>query len=117
MVAMLEQLQQDPTIAERLPSMEGAMVRAALDGAAVYEIAQGHEVTEGAVWEVLATVARAATGRSVEPVTTGGFGSDTTSGITGGYGATGFGDIGNDAPNPNPSEPSFAEAEEEAKTK
>lgn len=112
MAALLEKLEQDPSIAERLPTMEGDMVRAALEGESVYEIAQAHAVTEGAVWEVLANVARAATGQGVAPVVTGGFGSDTTPGLTGGYGATGFGDIGNEAPNPNLSEPSLGEDEE-----
>lgn len=111
MAAYLEQIEQDPTIAERLPTMEGAMVRGALDGDNVYAIAQEHEVTEGAVWEVLANAARMAAGHSVEPVITGGFGSDTTPGVTGGYGATGFGAIGNEAPNPNLGEPSLAEEE------
>ncbi len=111
MAALLEQLKQDSTIAERLPHMEGTLVWAALDGDNVYAIAQAHEVIEGAVWEVLANAARMATGRGVDPVTTGGFGSDTTPGLTGGYGATGFGAIGNEAPKPNLSEPSFAEDE------
>ena len=88
------------------------MVRAALNGSTIYEIAQVHEVTEAAVWEILGRVARAAAGQGVEPVVTGGLGSDTTPGLTGGYGATGFGDIGNETPNPNPSEPSLSEAED-----
>lgn len=67
--------------------MAGEMARATLNGAAVYEIAQVHEVTEAAVWEGLGRVARAASGQGVEPVVTGGFGSDTTAGLTGGYGA------------------------------
>ncbi|MCE7984793.1 MAG: hypothetical protein DYG89_26775 [Caldilinea sp. CFX5] len=113
MAALVEKLGQDPTLAARLPAMEGEMVRAALDGESVYEIAQTHAVTEGVVWDVLSRVARAASGQGVEPVVTGGFGSDTTPGLTGGYGATGFGDIGNEAPNPNRSEPSFAEEEAE----
>jgi hypothetical protein len=111
MAALLAQFKQDPTIAERLPNMEGAMVQAALDGDNVYAIAQEHAVTEGAVWEVLTNAARMATGHGVEQVETGGFGSDTTPGVTGGYGATGFGAIGNEAPNPNLREPSFAEDE------
>lgn len=114
MAALLDQLAEDPTIAERLPELEGAMVRSALDGETVYEIAQTHAMTEGAVWDVLARAARSATGEGVEPVVTGGFGSDTTPGVTGGYGATGFGAIGNEAPNPNLSEPSLAEDEEAA---
>lgn len=113
MAALLAKLEQDPTLAERLPAMEGDMVRAALDGETVYEIAQTHAVTEGVVWDVLSRVARTASGQGVEPVVTGGLGSDTTPGRTGGYGATGFGDIGNEAPNPNVSEPAFTEEEEE----
>lgn len=113
MAALLAKLAQDPVIAEGLPAMEREMVRAALAGESIYEIAQTHAVTEGAVWEVLSNVARAATGAGVEQVVTGGFGSDTTPGLTGGYGATGFGDIGNEPPHPNVSEPSFAEEETE----
>ncbi|MEZ4675966.1 MAG: hypothetical protein R2932_17200 [Caldilineaceae bacterium] len=73
MRTLLEQLQQDPSIAERLPTMEGTMVRAALDGDNVYAIAQEHEVTEGAVWEVLTNAARMATGHGVDQVVTGGY--------------------------------------------
>lgn len=109
MAALLAQLEQDPTIAERLPAMEGTMVRAALDGDTVYAIAQEYQMTEGAVWEVLVNAAHMATGHGVDQVVTGGFGSDTTPGVTGGYGATGFGAIGNEAPNPNLREPSFEE--------
>ena len=35
----------------------------------------------------------------------GGLGSDTDPGVTGGYGETGFGSIGNEPPVPNPGEP------------
>jgi hypothetical protein len=35
----------------------------------------------------------------------GGLGSDTDPGVTGGYGDTGFGAIGNDGPIPVPGEP------------
>lgn len=113
MAALLEMLQQDLSLAESLPSVEGEMVRAALNGSTIYEIAQVHEATEAAVWEILGRVARAAAGQGGDPVVTGGLGSDTTPGLTGGYGATGFGDIGNEAPNPNLSEPSLGEDEGE----
>lgn len=112
MAALLEKLQQDPSLVESLPTVEGEMVRAALNGATIYEIAQVHEVTEAAVWEILGRVARTAAGQGVEPVVTGGLGSDTTPGRTGGYGATGFGDIGNEPPHPNRSEPSLGESGE-----
>lgn len=100
MATLLEKLQQDPSLAESLPSVEEEIVRAALHGSTIYEIAQVHAVTEAAVWEILGRVARAATRQGVEPV------------VTGGYGATGFGNIGNEAPTPNRSEPSLSEAED-----
>lgn len=98
MAALLEKLQQDPSLAESLPSVEGEMVRAALNGSTIYEIAQVHEVTEAAVWEILGRVARAATGQVVDPVVTGGLGSDERAGHTG------IGDIGTEPR--NRSEPS-----------
>lgn len=38
-------------------------------------------------------------------VETGGLGSDTDPGVTGGYGDTGFGSLGNEPPFPTPEEP------------
>ena len=108
MAALLEKLQQDPSLAESLPSVEGEMVRAALDGSTIYEIAQVHEVTEAAVWEILGRVARAAAGQGVEPVATGGLGSDTRAGHTG------SGEIGNEPINPNRHEPSLGETAADA---
>jgi hypothetical protein len=90
---VVEQLNQDPSLAERLPSQEAAMVRSAMDGRTVYEIASDHEVSEAAVWRVLGAAARQASGQATHPVETGGFGSDTDPGVTGGYGATGFGGL------------------------
>lgn len=72
MASLVEKLEQDPTLADQLPAMEGDMVRAALNGEMVYEIAQRHAVTEGAVWDVLSRVVRASSGQGVEPVITGG---------------------------------------------
>ncbi|HEX2910643.1 MAG TPA: hypothetical protein VH186_07525 [Chloroflexia bacterium] len=91
MAQLVEQLRQDPGLAESLPSKEGALVRDALEGQSVYEIAQNHRVSEQAVWSTLRNAARAASGKSIQPVETGGFGSDTDPGVTGGYGETGFG--------------------------
>jgi len=51
------------------------------------------------------SAARAAAGRGVEQVETGGFGSDTDPGVTGGYGETGFGSLGTEPPFPTPEEP------------
>lgn len=105
MVSLVEQLRTDPGIAESLPGIEGQMVRAAMDGQSVYEIAQQQQVSERRVWDVLSSAARAATGREVHQVETGGFGSDTDPGVTGGYGETGFGSIGNEPDVANPEEP------------
>ena len=103
---LVEKLQQDPGLAEGLPSLEGGMVRDALSGQTVYEIAQNYRVSERAVWDVLSAAARAASGTSApQQVETGGFGSDTDPGVTGGYGETGFGSLGNESGVAIPEEP------------
>lgn len=74
------------------------MVRDAIAGQNVYEIAQTYRVSETAVWGVLTNALRNVTGAAVQQVETGGLGSDTDPGVTGGYGETGFGSIGNEGP-------------------
>ncbi|WP_025745719.1 hypothetical protein [Kallotenue papyrolyticum] len=70
------------------------MVGAALDGRTLYAIAQQYGTSEEAVWRILGAAARlAAEAPSPQRVATGGFGSDTDPGVTGGYGATGFGSL------------------------
>ena len=97
MARLVEQLEQNPGLADSLPSDEGAMVRDAVAGQQVYEIAQNHRTSEEAVWRALSSAARMATGQTpAQPVETGGFGSDTDPGITGGYGDTGFGSLSAD---------------------
>ena len=102
---LVERLQNDPGVAERLPGREGAVVRDAMAGQDVHAIAQTHQMGEQAVWELLSSAARAASGSPVEQVETGGLGSDTDPGVTGGYGETGFGSLGNEPPFPTPEEP------------
>lgn len=98
MARLVDQLQQTPGLAESLPSAEGEMVRAAINGQSVYEIAQDHRTSEETVWNALSNAARLATGNlPAHPIETGGFGSDTDPGVTGGYGATGFGDLSVDS--------------------
>lgn len=99
---LVEELQQNPGLVEQLPSREGAMVRDALEGQSVYDIAQNYRVSEAAVWGTLGNAARFAVGG---PVESGGFGSDTAPGVTGGYGDTGFGSLGNEPPYPVSEEP------------
>lgn len=90
---LVELLNRDPSLSARLPSREGAMVYAAVEGKTVYEIASEHGVSEAAVWQVLGNAARQAAGQEIHPVESGGLGSDTDPGVTGGYGSTGFGDL------------------------
>ena len=105
MARLVEDLQQAPGLAEGMPSQEGQIVRDALGGLSVYEIAQQHRISERTVWDVLGNAARAASGQAVQQVETGGFGSDTDPGVTGGYGETGFGSLGNESAPAIPDEP------------
>ncbi len=105
MARLVDQLQQDPGMPDALPSQEGQIVRDALAGLDVYQIAQQHSMSERAVWDILSNAARAASGRAVSQVETGGFGSDTDPGVTGGYGETGFGSLGNETGPAIPEEP------------
>jgi len=103
---LVEQLREMPGLAEQLPGDQGEIVRAALDGRPVYEIANDLRLVPEYVWEVLTNAARMASGKApVERAEVGGLGSDTDPGVTGGYGDTGFGSIGNEPPIPTPGEP------------
>jgi hypothetical protein len=103
---LVEKLELMPGLAQTLPGDQGALVQDALDGKKVYDIANDHRVPESYVWEVLGNAARLAAGQGFEERTEiGGLGSDTDPGVTGGYGDTGFGAIGNEGPIPNPGEP------------
>ncbi|MGH2544991.1 MAG: hypothetical protein ACRDIB_19535 [Ardenticatenaceae bacterium] len=94
MARLVEPLRQMPDIAETLPDLEGQIVRAALEGQNVHEIAQALETSEAAVWELLGNVARYVTGQVPDRrVETGGMGSDTDPGVTGGYGETALGSL------------------------
>ena len=106
MAQLVEKLQQAPGLAESMPSEEGQIVRDALAGQSVFEIAQQHSISERRVWDVVSNAARAAAGQTLHQVETGGFGSDTDPGVTGGYGETGFGSLGNDGGIAVPEEPS-----------
>jgi DNA-binding CsgD family transcriptional regulator len=102
---LVERLRQLPALAAELPGRESEIVQAALNGRSVYEIAQQHNMSEEAVWSTLGNAARAASGQPLEQVETGGLGSDTDPGVTGGYGETGFGSLGNEPPIAVPEEP------------
>jgi hypothetical protein len=107
MAPLIKALRQNPSGGSDLADPTGAIVRAALAGQTVYQIAQDQEMSEEAVWRTLGDAARAAAGHPTQhPVETGGMGSDTDPGVTGGYGETGFGSLGLDPPEPIPEEPS-----------
>lgn len=75
---LIEWLRQDPTLPERLPPVQAAIIAAALDGTPVPLIAQDQRISEEAVWSILGDAARAVTGRTPsQPVVTGGMSSDT----------------------------------------
>ncbi len=106
MAQLVAQLREQPAIAGQLPHEIGALVQEALDGASVHEIAQSHGISTEAVWNMLGTAAQAASGQGpARRVETGGLGSDTDPGVTGGYGDTGFGALGNEPPVSIPEEP------------
>ncbi len=106
MQRVVAQLQQDPSLMDHLPEQVRAIVRAALEGQSVYEIAQQQQLSEAAVWSYLSNAARAAGGQPVpQQAESGGLGSDTDPGVTGGYGDTGFGSLGNEPPEPISEEP------------
>ncbi len=105
MEQLREQLRQNLALVEQMPGDEGQMVRDALDGMDVYAIAQRHSVSEDAVWRALGSAVQGMRGMPSRPVETGGLGSDTDPGVTGGYGDTGFGSLGNETPEPIPDEP------------
>src|SRR5918997_4530509 len=86
MRSLVEQLRKDPGLAGQLPSAEGAIVQAALNGQSVHAIAHDRGISEQAVWTALSGAARLASGRApTQPVETGGLGADTDPGITGGH--------------------------------
>ena len=103
---LVDQLRQMPGLAATLPGDQGEIVGLALEGRPVYEIANDLRLAPEYVWDVLGNAARMAAGRApTERAEVGGLGSDTDPGVTGGYGETGFGSIGNEGPLPSLDEP------------
>lgn len=106
MAGIVDLLRQDPGVTARLPEDMARIVNEALAGASVYDIAQRHRMSEEAVWDLLGNAARLASGHApASRAETGGLGSDTDPGVTGGYGDTGFGSLGNEPPIAVPEEP------------
>ncbi len=106
MAGLVDQLRQAPGLTATLQGLDGDIVQEALNGLSVHEIASNHRVSEQTVWSTLGRAAQAAAGHTpAQRPETGGLGSDTDPGVTGGYGDTGFGSLGNEPPFPTPEEP------------
>jgi len=106
---LVSRLQRSIARIQRLPQPERRIAQLALEGREVHEIAQRVEMAEDAVWRILATVAgekpEGVASGDVAPFEGAGLGADTDPGVTGGYGDTGFGSIGNEPDVPVPEEP------------
>lgn len=106
MARLVRELARRPGLVEQLDEQERAVVRAALDGQSIHEIASEQRLEEAAVWRILDDAARWAIGKPpTRAPEQAGLGSDTEPGIHGGYGDTAFGSLGNEPPIPNPEEP------------
>jgi len=98
---LVEQIRQAPAEVRRLPDRERHIAQLALSGYDIHSIAQRANISEGAVWDFLDNLARTASGALPErPREIAGMGADLDPGVTGGYGDTGFGEIGAEPPAP-----------------
>ena len=89
-----------------LPDLQQSIAYGVLHGRSIHEIAQENGVSEDAVWNMLESTTRLFAGSALSSqAETGGFVSDADPGVSGGYGDTGFGSIGNEPPYPTPEEP------------
>ena len=104
-----EKLSAQPGVVRTLPSDEQVIAQMIADGLKPYEIAMAHGISEDAVWTTVRSLMNAVMAPSQSTASRGyetaGMGSDTDPGVTGGYGDTGFGAIGNEPPEPVTEEP------------
>lgn len=89
-----------PGLVESLPDREQRIAEMIVEGQRPYEIAMAEGISEDAVWTFVRSLANATMAPSRPIFTRGyetaGLGADTDPGVTGGYGDTGFGAIGNE---------------------
>ena len=104
-----EKLSAQPGVVRTLPGDEQVIAQMIADGLKPYEIAMAHGISEDAVWTTVRSLMNAVMAPSQSTASRGyetaGMGSDTDPGVTGGYGDTGFGAIGNEPPEPVTEEP------------
>ncbi|MCL4534736.1 MAG: helix-turn-helix transcriptional regulator [Bacteroidetes bacterium] len=95
-----DRLKSVPGLVESLSDQEQRMAQAIAEGRRPYEIAMSEGISEDAVWTFVRALnnATVATGQRAlsRGYETAGLGADTDPGVTGGYGDTGFGAIGNE---------------------
>ena len=95
-----------PGLVQSMPGQEQRVARGVAEGRKPFDIAAEEGISEDAVWTVVRALQNATSGQpSSRGYETAGMGSDTDPGVTGGYGETGFGSIGNEPPVPLPGEP------------
>ncbi len=98
--ALAERINSTPGFVETLPDMERHIAQQVAEGRMPYEIAMDEGISEQAVWNFVRSLANSIAAPSGQIVgrgfETAGLGSDTDPGVTGGYGETGFGSIGNE---------------------
>jgi hypothetical protein len=103
---LVTRLAGQPGLVESMPGQERRIARGVAEGRKPIDIAAEEGISEDAVWTVVRALQNATSGQvSSRGYETAGMGSDTDPGVTGGYGETGFGSIGNEPPVPLPGEP------------
>ncbi len=95
-----DRLNSVPGLVESLPDQEQRMAQRIADGQRPFEIAMAEGMSEDAVWTFIRALSNAAAAPGLRTLSRGyetaGLGADTDPGVTGGYGDTGFGAIGNE---------------------
>lgn len=108
-----ERLKGLPGLVRTLPDQEQRVAEMIAEGRRPYEIAMETGMSEDAVWTLVTSLTNAtmapSRGISTRGYETAGLGADTDPGVTGGYGDTSFGSIGNEPPEPITEEPEEGE--------
>ncbi len=106
---LADRLNGAPGFVEGLPEQEQRVAEMVAQGRRPFEIAMEQGISEEAVWTMVRALANAtiapSQGVRSRGYETAGLGADTDPGVTGGYGDTGFGAIGNEPPEPVTEEP------------
>ncbi|HEU4329244.1 MAG TPA: hypothetical protein VFS21_39265 [Roseiflexaceae bacterium] len=81
---LVAQIRQSPGLAEQFPDQEASVLRGALGGQDLYQLAQRHRMSEDAVWKLLSSAAQLASGGPRQQIEIGGgLGSDFGAGDEG----------------------------------